>query len=76
MKSDRAEFSLLERLTVIGIILCLLAVYAENVLSAVRQSEERRVDAAAVEYKALRSTYAAMYRVPPRPAAAYGAPAQ
>jgi type II secretory pathway pseudopilin PulG len=64
MNNGRTEFTILEQLMVIGIILFLLAVVVGNVLHAVKESQERTVHAPAVEYSALRTAYARMYRVP------------
>ena len=58
METKQKQFSLIERLVVVGIILVVSAISIQNVLRSVRTSEERTLDKAAVEYEAVKSMYA------------------
>jgi prepilin-type N-terminal cleavage/methylation domain-containing protein len=58
MQSGQKGFSLMERLTVMAIILFVAAIAIQNLLHSVKASEERTLNAAIVEYSTLKSMYA------------------
>ena len=58
MQTDRRQFSLTERLLVVGIILVVSAISIQNVVHSMRASEDRTLNKAAVEYEAVKSMYA------------------
>jgi len=58
MQTDRRQFSLTERLLVVGIILVVSAISIQNVVHSVTASEERTLNKAAVEYETVKNMYA------------------
>jgi hypothetical protein len=71
MSNGRTEFTVMEQLMVIGIVLFLLALVVANVFRAAKESQERSVHAPEVEYSALRTAHAPMNPVPVRTAPRY-----
>ena len=57
MRNDQKDFSLLERLMVVAILLVVAAVAIQGFLHSVTQSEAHTGQAAAAEYSALRNMY-------------------
>lgn len=64
MRNAKKDFTLLERLMVVAIIVFVAAIAIQNVLLSVKSSEEQTVNAAKVEYAAVRSMYAGQSRTP------------
>ena len=64
MRNTNKDFSLIERLMVVAIILFVAAIIVQDVLLSVKSSEEQTVNAAKVEYAAVRSMYTAQSRTP------------
>ena len=62
MKSERKEFTLVECLLVVGILLFVTAMAARAFFHSLRASEENAVHAASMQYSAVRNMYAAQYR--------------
>jgi type II secretory pathway pseudopilin PulG len=58
MQTNQKQFSLIERLVVVGIILIVSAISVQNVLHSVRTSEQRTLNKAAVEYQTVKGMYA------------------
>jgi type II secretory pathway pseudopilin PulG len=61
MQSVSKNFSLIERLTVVAIILAISAIGIESLLQSVRDSEERTINTGSVEYSTVRKMYAESY---------------
>lgn len=61
MQSASKNFSFIERLTVVAIVLAISAIGIESLLQSVRESEQRTVDTGAVEYSTVRKMYAESY---------------
>jgi type II secretory pathway pseudopilin PulG len=57
MQTDQKQFSLIERVVVVGIILVVSAISIQNVLHSVRASEERTLNKAAAEYETVKGMY-------------------
>lgn len=58
MQNGQKDYSFIECLTVVAIVLFLAAIAIQNVMQSVRASEERTLNAAVVEYSSVRSMYA------------------
>jgi type II secretory pathway pseudopilin PulG len=65
MPKTKQDFSLMERLMVVAILLLLAVIAAQNVLLSVRESEEQTVKNATVEYATVRRMYTAQNQVAP-----------
>ena len=66
MQDERARFSLMERMAVVAILLFVTVIAIHNLLQSVSKSEERTFSKAAVEYSAVKNTYAEQRQfVPP-----------
>ena len=58
METDQKQFSLIERIVVVGIILVVSAISIQNVVHSVKVSEVRTLNKAAVEYETVKGMYA------------------
>ena len=65
MKTGQKQFSILERFSVVAILLLVFAMLFQNVLHSVRVSEKRSVNNAVVEYAAVKSMYAGQRQIVP-----------
>jgi type II secretory pathway pseudopilin PulG len=65
MKNDGEDFTLLERVMVVAILLFVAAIAIQNVLHSLRESEEDTVHAAATEYSGVRNMYEEQHRAVP-----------
>lgn len=62
MDSEKKNFTLLERVMVVAILLVAAAIAAEDLIHSLKMSEEKEVRAAETEYSAVRSMYAEQNR--------------
>jgi Tfp pilus assembly protein PilE len=62
MHTGQKDLSIIERLSVLAIILLIAAIGIQSLLHAVKESEERTLSAATVEYNAVRRMYAEPYQ--------------
>ena len=62
MEAKKKDFTLLERVMVVAILLFAAAIAVQDLIHSVRVSEEKRVRAAETEYSAVRNMYAEQYR--------------
>lgn len=58
MRNAPEDYSWKERLMVVAILVVVTLVAMQNLLQSARESEERSVNAAATDYKAVKSMYA------------------
>jgi type II secretory pathway pseudopilin PulG len=62
MQNDHREFSLLDGLVVIAILLLVATIAIQEIVHSIRASEQATIHSAAVEYTALRSMYSGQFR--------------
>jgi type II secretory pathway pseudopilin PulG len=62
MEVGTKNFTLLERVIVVAILLFAAAMAAQDLIHSAKVSEEKKVRAAETEYSAVRSMYADQYR--------------
>ena len=65
MKTGQKQYSLIDRFTVVSILLLVFAMLIQNVLHSVKVSEERSVNHAVAEYAAVKSMYAEQRKIVP-----------
>ena len=65
MKSDRINFTLLECVMVVAILLFVAGLAIRALVHSISRSEENTIHAAATEYSAIRYMYADQYRAIP-----------
>ena len=58
MQNVKQQFSVIERLTVVVILLLVAALAVQNLLQYMAESEERTLNNAAIQYSAVKSMYA------------------
>jgi competence protein ComGC len=58
MKSEKKEFTLLECVIVVTILVFVAAVAVQNVLHSLKSSEQKTVHAAATDYSSVKNMYA------------------
>jgi hypothetical protein len=63
MKNDHREFSLLDGLAVIAILLLVATIAIQEIVHSISASEQATIHSAALEYKSLRSMYSGQYRI-------------
>ena len=67
MRNTKAEYTLTERLMVVAILLTVTLVAAQNLLQSVKESEERTMNSAVIEYAGVKNMYAQRPAVVPPP---------
>ena len=63
MKSEKKQFTLIECVLVVTILVFVAAVAVQNVLHSLKLSEEKTVHAAATDYSSVKNMYAGQDRV-------------
>jgi hypothetical protein len=58
MQNVKQQFSVIERLTVVAILLLVAALAVQNLLQYLTESEERTLNNAAIQYSVVKSMYA------------------
>jgi Tfp pilus assembly protein PilE len=62
MEAEKKNFTLLERMMVVAILLFAAAIAIQDLIHSVKVSEEKKVGAAETEYSAVRNMFAEQYR--------------